>query len=120
MTNGTNDSSVFAGTLPLTNSAKTSTNSYTTNNGGTWKFIQNADGTIEVTVSGASLYDENGNLIAPTHQGAGTAPISPNPSQGNLYVSTAYFQLVVPTEKTVQKIKMGIGNHRHRYECPVY
>ena len=99
LTNGTNDSSIFAGTLPLTNSAKTSTNSYTTNNGGTWKFIQNADGTIEVTVSGASLYDENGNLIAPTHQGAGTAPISPNPSQGNLYVSTAYFQLVVPTEK---------------------
>ena len=100
LTNGTNDSSVFAGTLPLTNSAKTSTNSYTTNNGGTWKFIQNADGTIDVTVSGASLYDENGNLIAPTHQGAGTAPLSPAPSQGNLYISTAYFQLVVPVEKS--------------------
>lgn len=100
LTNGTNDSSVFAGTLPLTDSAKTSINSYTTNNGGTWKFVQNEDGTIEVTVSGASLYDENGKLIAPIYQGAGTAPISPEPSQGNLYVSTAYFQLVVPAEKS--------------------
>lgn len=100
MTNGTNGGEYFAGTLPLTDSTKTTKDNYTTNNGGTWKFVQNADGTIDVTVSGASLYDENGNLVAPTHQGAGTAPLSPEPSQGNLYVSTAYFQLVVPTEKS--------------------
>ena len=99
MTNGTN-AAYFAGALPLTDSGKTSPNDYTTNNGGTWKFVQNADGTIDVTVSGASLYDKNGNLVAPTQQGGGATPLSPTPSQGNLYVSTAYFQMVVPVEKS--------------------
>ena len=52
-----------------------------------------------MTVKGASLYDENGQLIAPTRLGNGSSVISPAPSQGNMYLSTAYFQMVVPIDK---------------------
>lgn len=99
LTNGSSGQGLyFAGSLPLTNSSGQS-NSYTVNDGGTWTFTQNDDGSIDVTVKGASLYDENGQLIAPTRLGNGSSVISPAPSQGNMYLSTAYFQMVVPIDK---------------------
>lgn len=95
LTNGTGDTNVFASNLPLTDSGGTS-NSYTVNNGGIWTFTQNDDGSITVSVSGASLYNQNGEIVAPTITGTGTTVISPTPSQGNLYLSTAFFEVVVP------------------------
>lgn len=79
----------------MTDSGGTS-NSYTVNNGGIWTFTQNDDGSITVSVSGASLYNQNGEIVAPTITGTGTTVISPTPSQGNLYLSTAFFEVVVP------------------------
>ena len=61
--------------------------------------MQNKDGSIDVTVTGASLYNQKGELFAPTLMGNGATTLSPTPSQGNLYISTAYFQMVAPLDK---------------------
>ncbi|WP_052466618.1 Cna B-type domain-containing protein [Beduini massiliensis] len=99
LTNGSSDTGLFAGSLPLTDSNNPA-NSYTVNNGGVWEFKQNGDGSISVTVSGAMLYKDNGELHAPTMKGNGSTQISPSPSQGNLYLSTAFFEIVVPIDNS--------------------
>ena len=112
LTNGAGNTDVYAATLPQTNSAG-SPNSFTVNNGGTWTFVQNKDGSIDVTVTGASLYNQKGELFAPTLMGNGATALSPTPSQGNLYISTAYFQMVAPLDKndnTNKKYQLEISD----------
>ena len=112
LTNGAGNADVYAAALPQTNSAG-SPNSFTVNNGGTWTFVQNKDGSIDVTVTGASLYNQKGELFAPTLMGNGATTLSPTPSQGNLYISTAYFQMVAPLDKndnTNKKYQLEISD----------
>lgn len=98
LTAGGDSSSIFATTIPLTDNNDKGKD-YSVNNGGNINMSQNPDGSISVTISGASLYDLNGNIHAPTMKGDKVGQISPTPSQGNVYLSTMFFELVAPVEK---------------------
>jgi uncharacterized repeat protein (TIGR01451 family) len=88
----------YCGKLPLSNKNYGGTD-YEVYNGGAWTMVQNPDGTISVKINGSKVLDENGVLHAPAKMGNRVTNLGQTPNQGNVYISTAYFSVVVPIDE---------------------
>ena len=93
----TSTQSGYVGSLPLSNPTYQNGQNEVFD-GGNWTMVQNDDGSISVTVKGAKILDEKGELHAPTLRGNNTTSLDSSPENGNIYISTGYFSLVVPVK----------------------